>query len=119
MSLLNIDDEFYLTRIKRALGLTDNTKDDIISDFILMYSDAICLRSGAEQVPQELWYILVEVVIARYNRIGSEHLKAENVDVVSQTYHDEILLAYEPYFTEYKKRNYVEVAPKLPMAKFL
>lgn len=109
-----------LDRIKRILGFIDETKDSILNDFIEMYSNAIIVKCGATEFPTEMNFVLVDAVIARYNKIGSEGLKSENIDVVSMTYHDDILSPYDSYFVEYKKRIQVELIPTpLPMVRFL
>lgn len=42
-----------------------------------------------EEVPRRLEYIVEEITIARFNRIGSEGMTAENVGGHSVTYKDE------------------------------
>lgn len=96
---------YLLDRIKRILGLTDETKDSILEDFIEMYTNAIILKTGATEFPTVFDFILVEAVISRYNKIGSEGLKREDIFEVSMTYHDEILSPYESDFAEYRKNN--------------
>ena len=40
------------------------------------------------QVPEELDYIIIELTIARFNYIGNEGMKAENVEGRSMTFFD-------------------------------
>lgn len=92
-----------LTRIKRIINVTN--KDDILNDFIEMYEQAICLKVNADKLPVQLEWILIEAVIARYNKLGSEGMKSEKIDVVTMQFHDELLDQYDSYFEEYKRQN--------------
>lgn len=40
------------------------------------------------QIPEELEYIIIELTIARFNYIGNEGMKAENVEGRSMTFFD-------------------------------
>lgn len=92
-----------LDRIKRILELDD--KNDLLNEFIAMYSQAICLKVNAEELPKSLEWILIEAVIARYNKLGSEGMKSEKIDIVTMNFHDEVLDQYQKYFDEYKRQN--------------
>lgn len=43
-------------------------------------SQLLMRLGGAEEVPDELSYIVPEVAVARYNRIGSEGMSSHNVE---------------------------------------
>jgi len=94
-----------LNKVKRILLLSDSTKDEILNDFIEMYTKAILLKTGSIDFPEVLNFILVEAVTARYRKLGSEGMISESIDSVSQTFHDEVLIKYENYFNEYRKQN--------------
>lgn len=97
------------SNIKSILGLTsENTPsniDEILSQFISMYSNALCLEIDEESVPLSLQFIVTEAVIARYKRRGSEGLKSERVDIVSQQFEADFFLAYRPYIEAYKAKD--------------
>lgn len=99
--------EQILAKVKRILGIEieDLSKELVLIDFIEMYTEAINLKVSVTEFPTSLNFILVEAVSSRYRKIGSEGMKSEGIDVVSVTYHDEILDQYTPYFTEFKKNN--------------
>ena len=46
-------------------------------------------------VPEELSYIIVDVAVARYNRIGSEGMTSETVEGISSTYISDLLDQYD------------------------
>lgn len=93
-----------LTRIKNIVNF-DESKTNIVNEFISMYQQAICLKVNADSLPVSLEWILIEAVIARYNKIGSEGMKSEKIDIVTMQFHDEILQQYQSYFDEYKRQN--------------
>ena len=95
-----------LSKVKRILSITNDVeKETILNDFIEMYTQAILLKTGSTELPQVLNFILVEAVVERYRKIGSEGMKSESVDIVSATFHDEVLDKYEDYFKEYREQQ--------------
>lgn len=100
-----------LDRIKRVLGLpleVETTKEDfLLEQFIQMYSNAIQLEINETLVPQQLEFVLIEVVCARWNKLGQEGLVSESIDVVTQTFHAELLDPYRIYFNKYNKNTAV------------
>lgn len=109
-----------LDRIKRILGLSlevDNTNEDfLLEQFIDMYSNALALEINETMVPQQLEFILIEVVCARWNKRGQEGLLTESIDVVSQTFHAELLDPYRIYLNTYKNNK---ATPKSNRVKFI
>ncbi|MDW0112160.1 phage head-tail connector protein [Sporosarcina saromensis] len=94
-----------LARVKRLLDIADTTKDDVLNDFIEMYDRAICLHTGTNLTPSELEFVLIELVITRFNLIGSEGLKSERIDLVSNTFNDDIFKTFLPYIEQWKSLN--------------
>ena len=98
-----------LSRIKRILGLSlveeSSTDDFLLEQFIDMYSNALALEINESAVPQSLEFILVEAVVSRWNKRGSEGLKSESIDVVSHTFHDDLFAPYKHFIASYKANN--------------
>lgn len=65
-----------LDRIKTLLELEDDRQDPWLEIQIENVSNALSAKIGQE-VPNELNYIIEDITIRRYNRIGSEGMKAE------------------------------------------
>ena len=59
-----------LNRIKTLLGITDN--DELIYEIVEITKSKILNYINQEELPQELEFILVEMAVSRFNRIGSE-----------------------------------------------
>lgn len=71
-----------LDTLKLLLGLkgdTDEETTERLEQLLEIISQRLCLKLNTSIVPAELEYIVVEVAIARYNRIGSEGVTTHNV----------------------------------------
>lgn len=51
---------------------------------------------GITEVPPELEPVVVEIIIRRFNRIGSEGMASESVEGHSATYQEDDFQAFEP-----------------------
>ena len=91
-----------LNRIKTLLGITDN--DELIYEIIELTKSKILNYINKEELPIELEFILVELSIQRYNRIGSEGISSESVDGKSVSYEDDFE-NYKTYLDDYIFRN--------------
>ena len=72
-------------RIKTVLDIKDTLQDDVLDIFIdnvtkHLFSKLRKVNKEIEEVPGELDYIIEEIVIRRYNRIGTEGMKSESVE---------------------------------------
>lgn len=68
-----------IERIKVLLGLQDDLQDDLLG--ILTENVRNTLSAKLEKdVPEELNYIIEEITIRRYNRVGTEGMKSERVE---------------------------------------
>ena len=68
---------------------------------------------GLEVVPAELDYIITEVAIIRYNRIGSEGMASESVEGHSATYATHDFAAYETDIRDYLDRTTASAVGKV------
>ena len=91
-----------LNRIKTLLGITDN--DELIYEIIELTKSKILNYINKEELPKELEFILVELSIQRYNRIGSEGISSESVDGKSVSYEDDFE-NYKTYLDDYIFKN--------------
>lgn len=79
LNLENADDEL-LARLQTIVDIT---------------SDRLKNRLGTEEVPSGLSYIVTEVSIIRFNRIGSEGLSSHTVEGESMGWTEDDFSAYE------------------------
>ena len=89
-----------LEQVLILLGISDPTEEvtSLLNTIISMTQQRLLLRLGVDAVPSELEYIVVEVSIVRFNRIGSERLSSHNVEGESMTWNSED--DFKPYLAE-------------------
>ena len=91
-----------LNIIKTLLGIPDN--DELIYEITELTKSKILNYINEVELPLELEFVLVELTVQRYNRIGSEGIASESVDGKSVSYED-IFENYKPYLDDYISRN--------------
>ena len=91
-----------LNRIKVLLGVSEN--DALVSEIIELTKEKILNYINKTELPNELEFVLIELSIQRYNRIGSEGIVSESVDGKSVSYEDDFE-TYKHYLDEYMTRN--------------
>lgn len=80
-----------LEQIKRLLGieLSDESQDELLKVIIDLTSSRLCVLCDAEEVPSVLQYIITEVSVIRFNRIGSEGFTSHGVEGESISWNDD------------------------------
>lgn len=85
-----------LEDLKILLGIPeeDNSLDKTLN--IILSSARSRLKSllGGQDPPDSLGYIITDVAVIRYNRIGSEGLSSHTVEGESQTFTEDDFAAY-------------------------
>lgn len=77
-----------IKQIKVLLNISNDAKDILLNTLISLKSRKLNAALGSETVPVSLEYIVIELVINHYNRLGSEGIAAESVEGISKTYND-------------------------------
>ena len=91
-----------LNRIKVLLGITGN--DELLYEIMELIKSKILSYLNIDELPRELEYILIELSIERYNRIGSEGVSSESVDGRTTSYEDDFE-NYKQYLDDYMSKN--------------
>ena len=86
-----------LDRIKIVLGIKDDKQDELIEILVSNVKGHLESLLGKE-VPSELEFIVEEITIRRFNRIGTEGMKSESVEGHSVTFYD-LKDEFEPYMS--------------------
>jgi len=76
-----------LERIKKLLGIGDDLQDDVLNIIIENVSKHLKVMLGKE-IPEDLNFIVEEITIRRFNRLGTEGMKSESVEGHSITFYD-------------------------------
>lgn len=94
-----------LETIKKLLGITDSLQDDKLKVIINLTQERLCFLLGEEDIPEELGYIVKEVAVARFNRIGSEGFASHSVEGESITWSDDDFNAFREDIDEWRSRQ--------------
>ncbi len=100
------ESEEFLTRVNSLVGAEADSS--MLGTIIEMTEDQMLSRlrvylGDIEYIPDELEWVALEIVVARYNRVGAEGLKTEKVDGYSATYTDSILANYQTEFDRWAR----------------
>lgn len=93
----------YLNRIRTLTGVYE--QDELLLEIIQIVEEKILLYLGTDSIPNSLGWIVVELSVARFNRIGSEGLTTESVDGKQNSYVEDELAQYKHYLNEYMREN--------------
>lgn len=93
----------YLARIRTLTGVYN--QDDLLTEIIQVIEEKILLYLGLEEIPASLGWIVVELSVSRFNRIGSEGMSSESVDGGTSSYISDELGQYKTYLDNYIKQN--------------
>jgi len=85
------------SRIKTLLGIEDTLQDDVLDILIENVTSHLKSLLGKD-VPEHLEYIIEEITIRRYNRLGTEGMQSESVEGHSITFYD-LNKEFDPYLT--------------------
>lgn len=79
-----------LDNVKLLLSINDNVQDELLKRIIDNTEKRLIslLPKGIEEVPDRLEYIVEEVAVKRFNRVGAEGMTSESVDGRSNTFQD-------------------------------
>lgn len=94
-----------LDEIKIILGITDessDTVDPVLKVLIKTVTARLLVLAGVTEVPDALRYIVTEVVIARYNRIGSEGVSSHGVSGETMQWSDDDFTPYQKDIDAYR-----------------
>lgn len=94
-----------IEKVKVILGLKSDERDDLLSLLISQAEDRLKLRLNAEKVPDELSYVITEITIKRYNKIGSEGYSSHTVEGESMSFDSDDFEAYESDINAYLARE--------------
>lgn len=86
-----------LEDVKKLLGFNDEdeARDARLTTIIAIVTSRLLLLLGKETVPDGLKYIVTEVTVSRFNRIGSEGLSGHSVEGESLSWSDDDFAPYK------------------------
>ena len=94
--------ESTLMTLRTLLGIPDDSRDALLTTIVsAVQARLLLLLGGASEVPESLAYIVPEVAVIRYNRIGSEGMTAHSVEGESISYSDDDFSGFMPEIEAY------------------
>ena len=99
-----------LNRIKTLLNIEGN--ENLIYEIVNITESKILNYINANEMPIELEFVLIELSVQRFNRIGSEGIASESIDGKSVSYDDDFT-GYKHYLDDYISRNSVRKGYRL------
>ena len=75
-----------LNELKLLLGIADDSLDEKLKLIIATATARLKVLLGGMEPPESLDYIIREVSIIRFNKIGSEGMKSQTVEGESMTF---------------------------------
>lgn len=86
--------------------INESTIDERLSAITSLVEARLCHKlGGIEEVPEELSYIVDEVSIVRFNRIGSEGLSSHSIEGESMSWSDDDFAPYEDDLRDWLNRQ--------------
>lgn len=77
-----------IENIKLLLGIDDTLQDRVLEIIINNTQSHLKVLLGRENIPEKLNFIVEEISIRRFNRIGTEGMKSESVEGHNITFYD-------------------------------
>ena len=99
-----------LNRIKTLLNIEGN--ENLIYEIVNITESKILNYINANEKPSELEFVLIELSVQRFNRIGSEGIASESIDGKSVSYDDDFT-GYKHYLDDYIGRNSIRKGYRL------
>ena len=87
-----------LETLKMLLGFTeDDSRDELLNKLLDLATARLKLLLGGIEPPDELEHIIIEVAVARFNKIGSEGLSSHSVEGESLSFAND---DFAPFLSE-------------------
>ena len=96
-----------LENVKLLLSINDNVQDELLKRIIDNTEKRLIslLPVDIEEVPDRLEYIIEEVSVKRFNRVGAEGMTQESVDGRSNTFQANDFNEYMDVIDQYTPRT--------------
>lgn len=97
----------FVDKAKVLLNLIDDLQDElleVIEELTMAHFQAF---AGVSYVPSELNFVIIDTMVKRFNRVGSEGMTSQTVDGLAQVFNVEDFKEYQSAIDSvlYKKRR--------------
>lgn len=84
-----------IKQVKALLGLSDNLQDDLLEVIRELTEAHFMAYTGQTLIPTPLEFIIVEIMVKRFNRIGSEGMSSHGVEGLSMSFDLDDFASYD------------------------
>ncbi|MEG2740560.1 phage head-tail connector protein [Clostridium sp.] len=88
--MIQIDNKILLEKIKRRSTAAANQSDELLNDFLEETQAEIIDIIHREDIPKKLEGSLIDLIVIKCNRLGTEGISSESFSGVSTSYIDGI-----------------------------
>ena len=90
-----------LDDVKLLLGIKDDMQDNLLKLIIKQTKQQLQNRLMTDEVPGSFEYVINEVAVTRFNRIGSEAASSESLNGYSQKFTNDDFSRYDKEIQSY------------------
>ena len=76
----------------------------LLTELTQIQAELLAEKLGKD-IPENLTFIVVETTIARYRKVGAEGMSTKKIDVISNTYSDDLFEPYEEIIARYSNKT--------------
>lgn len=97
-----MDKTKILKQVKELKGITDTVQDSQINALIDLTEQALLshLPDGTTEIPDKVGYVVTDITVKRYNRLGAEGLKKKSVEGLTLEFSDSDFDQYQHLFED-------------------
>ena len=93
-----------IEQVKVLLGIEDNLQDNLLSVIQDLTEAHFKAYSKQDSIPENLNYIIVEVTVKRFNKLGSEGMTSQNVEGLEMSFDLDDFAVYDAVI----RRNFAD-----------
>ena len=95
--------ENILNRIRLMINVEG--REELLQEIIRLVAMPVLLYIKQDEIPTELEWIVVELAIKRYNRIGAEGFTEEKSDNIQNRYEENMINEYMSFLDRWIENN--------------
>lgn len=97
---------YILQEVRNLLNLSEDTsRDDLLKSIINNVYGRLLTYTGYEELPEQLYWILIELTCSRYNLLGSEGVHSELNEGIQYIYDRNLLDEYKEDLDRFLANN--------------
>lgn len=98
--------DIVLTAQERANNVLNVEEQNmpLLTELTQIQAELLAEKLGKD-IPENLTFIIVETTIARYRKVGAEGMSTKRIDVISNTYSDDLFEPYKDIIARYSDKT--------------